>query len=308
MTYLIKIRHPLMNTINWSQQTAHKISRNLVNLNSTMLFRINQLLYARKLPSVSSIGRRIIRELADEGVSIVKLGELSLESNPSFDKAIDKLVKDLEVVSPAAEKEYKLGFKHCTPINPSQIARDYPEVFLWGLDHDLLDIVENLIGVPVAYHGVVARKEIVDDQLIGTRVWHLDDDDINVVRIHVYLSDVLNEDSGAFEYIPKKLSPSYRAFKGRGEILDEHMGEVIAPSQWKKCLGEAKTVIFANTSSIFHHGSLPKEERMVASFTYTSQNPANEEICRAYSFEPGMHLIDTSLLTERQRYCLWKYM
>ncbi|MFQ4141356.1 hypothetical protein [Chlorogloeopsis sp. ULAP02] len=285
----------------------NKVERKLAQLTSSYIYRTKQITHARKLPVISEIGRCIVRELNREGVAVLHLRELPFSSNVSLLNAMEKAVKDLHEASPDSPRltEYRTGFEHCIPINPTRIAMYYPELFLWGLDEQLLDIIENCIGLPPAYHGVILRKEIVDEQQVGSRIWHQDQDDRNIIRVSIYLNDV-DEKGGAFEYIPRSLTPSIRTFKYGPNILDEHMEEVIPSSKWKTCTGPAGTVVFAAAAKIFHHGKMPSKERMAASFYYTSRNPSNEKLCREFSFQSGIPFIFQPL-TKRQRECLWKY-
>lgn len=278
------------------------------DLLSSANYGLNQVKHLKNLPPLSPIGNKIVQEINQEGVSVVSLEQLGFLSNPALLKSMEMAVKDLDELS-ARKKcslEYNSGFEHCIPINPRQIATRYPELFLWGLDESLLDIIENCIGLPIAYHGVIVRKEIVDGQQIGSRVWHTDHEDVNIIRVSIYLTDVLDDEAGPFEYIPRSSSPSYRDFKGVASITDEEMHKVVPSSQWKACKGAAGTVIFGAVSKVFHHGKTPLKERVAASFFYTSTSPTNEKLCREYSFQSGIPLI-TAPLTERQRQCLWKY-
>ncbi|HAC66325.1 MAG TPA: hypothetical protein DCF68_23015 [Cyanothece sp. UBA12306] len=285
------------------KKLTHKISR----LVSDGIYRIKQANYRLQLPKLTKDGQKIVEQLNQEGIFMIPLEQLPFESNYSLLEALEKLRKDLIAVSSDSSiRDYHRGFKHCIPINPTKIARDYPELFLWGLDEKLLDIIENCIGLPVAYHGVIARKEIVDGQQIGSRRWHKDGEDRNIIRLTLYLNDVLDETAGPFEYIPRSLTPSYKAFEQNSDILDEHMSKVVPREKWKMCLGSKNTVVFGTVAKIFHHGKVPLQERMAVSFHYTSRNPLNEERCREFSFEKGIPLI-TAPLTMRQQECLWKY-
>lgn len=286
-----------------------RVSRKLTEAVTLAQYRLNQLKHVRKKPLIGSLGRRIVADLKAEGISVTSIEELGLASNPALLQAIERANEDLDQLSAAArdEIEYQSGFLHCVPINPSQIATKYPALYTWGLDDKLLDLMENCLGLPVAYHGVCVRKELVDGQQVGSRVWHLDSEDFNTIRILIYLSDVVDDEAGPFEYIPRRLSPTWRDFKGiEGAIFDADMRKVVPESEWRRCYGPAGTVVFGAVTKIFHHGKLPQKPRKLASYYYTSRAPSDEELTREFSFESGMHLLNVPL-TARQRECLWKY-
>jgi hypothetical protein len=271
---------------------------------------LTQLKHLGDRPPLPAVGRRIVDDLNRDGIAMAPLEELALASNPGLLGAIDRVNDELEEVArkppPRHTIEYAMGFEHSVPINPSRIATHYPELFQWGLDDGLLDIVENALGLPSAYHGVCVRRELVDRKVTGTRLWHMDSEDLNTIRVMIYLNDVLDDAGGPFEYVPKHLTPAYRRFVDDVEITDEVMNAVVPASEWKRCLGKRGTVIFGAVAKIFHHGKLPFNPRKMASYYYTSRRPYDEALCRQFSFESGVAQLRVPF-TPRQYACMWKY-
>lgn len=270
--------------------------------------RADQLRHLGRRPPLTAVGRHILAELRREGVAAVPLEELRFASSPALIDAMPRACQQLDRMTHDAARrlEYEEGFDHCVPINPSAIASELPELFMWGLDESLLDVVESYLGLEVAYHGVCVRKERVDGASSGTRLWHRDNEDFQVIRVMIYLSDVLDDESGPFEYIPRHSSPTYRDFPGVGTITDEEMKRVVPEWRWRRAKGPRATVIFGAVAEIFHHGKVPATARKMASFHYTSRHPANPTLCRMFSFESGIpHIYEP--LTDRQRACLWRY-
>lgn len=284
-----------------------KIRRKLIDLVTWLQYKTEQILYHRHLPVLDKTGYEVLRSMRKDGIVTIPLQDLELLANDSFLKVTQQLIQDLLLMNAEDYKnEYGQGFQHCIPINPTTIACKYPELYLWGLDEKLLDIIENCMGLPVAYHGVVARKEIIDGQQIGTRVWHKDSEDRNIIRVIIYLTDVLDRESGPFEYIPRTMHLLYKDFKRIDIIDDAAMSQVIPEKQWQTCLGPANTVIFSSVAKVFHRGRIPQKERIAISFCYTSRNPLNPALCKAYSFQKGLPLLNVQL-SERQKACLWDY-
>jgi hypothetical protein len=270
-------------------------------------YRLRQARYWPNLPQLSASHRAIVREIEDRGVATRALRELELASNDALFSVMHEVSRALDEAT-RDDLEYEVGFEHCTPLNPSDVASRFPEVYLWGLDEALLDLIETCVGLPIAYHGVIARRELVDGRGVGTRLWHKDADDVNIIRVSVYLNDVLDDDDGPFQYVPKKMTPPYREFRGAGAIRDELMARVVPESRWQKCLGPAGTVIFGAVAKVLHSGRVPKRPRKALSYYYTSTQPTQEELCRKFSFEKGLSSLRLEgPLSERQRSCLWKY-
>jgi hypothetical protein len=284
-----------------------KIQKKVTKTASTLSYKLEQAKYARQLPTLSTVHRQIVEEINREGVAVRSLDELLVDSTPSLHGAFQHLMQDLKdaALLKPEETDYKTGFSHCVPANPTRIARAYPDLYMWGLDDRILDLIENCIGLPVAYHGVIARKEINDGQQVGSRRWHQDQEDRNIIRISIYLNDVGIED-GPFEYVPKPLTPSPRLFNGM--VTDEQMAKAVPPEQWKACTGAAGTVVLAATAKVFHHGKVPtsNRERIAVSYYYTSRQPTGADLCRTYSFRAGIPLLNQPL-TQRQREALWEY-
>lgn len=51
----------------------------------------------------------------------------------------------------------------------------------------------------------------------------------------------------------------------------------------RSCPGSAGTVIFVDTQSVYHHGTLRTVERSALFFVYTAKNPKRPDLCMQYS-------------------------
>ncbi len=252
--------------------------------------------HRRHLPSISDHDHRIVEDIQKEGIHVTSLDQLKVDSVPDLDQiARQALAHHLPAMM------IKLATSKCfTELDPIQLASEHPEIFRWGLDSRILHIVENCLGVPVAYLGCDLRHSSPNGLQSGTRLWHRDAEDYNVIRIIIYLNDV-GQGGGAFEYIPRSISPKYRSFKGIDDISDQQMEQVIPTSKWKACLGQSGTVIIANTGQIFHHGQVPTEqERTVLVYAYASRHPKNLVLCKKnFPVEPLQEFL-ADQLTEHQ--------
>ena len=75
-------------------------------------------------------------------------------------------------------------------MDPPELAARFPALIEFGLEERLLDIIEAYLGVPVGFTTVHLRKDIGGGNQVGTRFWHLDTEDVRVIRMMVYLNDV----------------------------------------------------------------------------------------------------------------------
>jgi Phytanoyl-CoA dioxygenase (PhyH) len=251
------------------------------------------------LPIISPDEANLIETINNEGVGITSLAALGISSSASMFHAAKSLMQQI----PSNRTDHKNEFVvHAS----SQQIMTYPEIFLWGLEKGLINIVETYLGLPVAYHGAYLRRDIANQIEQKSRLWHIDKEDRKVLKIIVYLQD-MNEDNGPFQYIPQSLTSSLiQSLKyHNGYIQDATMQKVISPTEYKSCLGSAGTVIFAATGSIFHRGKLPvAADRLAVFFDYTSR-------LQTQSFYGNLSLSNEDLLilsknlSEQQRDCIF---
>lgn len=284
------------------QTLTSKVLRRASAYYSDLQHKAAKMMHRSALPELSPEMEEVYADVMNYGISTRQVRNLEVSSSSEFLSALSRVTDDLTKVKSD-------DGDHCVFIASQDIAANYPELFYWGLNEEILDLMENVIGLPVAYHGVVARKEIVNGKALGTRRWHIDSEDREIVRILFYLTDVLSPDDGPFEYVPMSLSPSYRDFQGldTSNIPDELMSKFAPQNTWEHVLGPSGTVIFARAGKMFHRGSMPKTPRQVISFYYTSRKPTNEALTTEFSFRDGIPYLPKRKLSPRQSETLWKY-
>ncbi|MDP5017022.1 MAG: 2OG-Fe(II) oxygenase [Dolichospermum sp.] len=218
------------------------------------------------LPILAPEDIDLVNLVKKEGVVITTLDKLGIISTPN-------LLESAQILMPKISQN-KLA--HPTQIvvyaSPQQIM-EYPQIFLWGLEQRLLNIIENFIGLPVAYQGVYFRRDIANQLEVGSRLWHIDQEDRKILKVIIYLNNI-SEDHGPFQYIPKSLTPKIaQSLKyTSGYIQDKIMQNVISSEIYKSCAGITGTVILADTSSIFHRGKPPIiSDRFTLFYDYTSR-------------------------------------
>jgi hypothetical protein len=272
---------------------VNPIKEKLSALKSEFIYRISLWKHNKKLPLLQSIysdnqsatpnsDRLIVETLKREGVYVTTLEELGLNSTSNLLKAASQQLSNM----PAA-KASNSGRK----LPQIYTVTDLPEFSQWGVETRLLNIIENYIGLPVAFHGVHLRKDLPNENQFGTLLWHKDSEDRRMVKVIIYLNDV-EEKHGPFEYVPVSLTKLfslnyYRIYyqlwkSGYLGINDEQLKAIIPQSAWKSCLGRAGTVIFVDPKTTLHHGTIRTEERSALFFVYTASSPKRPELCTQY--------------------------
>lgn len=255
--------------------------------------------YASYLPAISAPDSAIVDTLKQEGVFVTSLANLAIPSTSELFHASQTIIPKLLAAPSTNKREYVLKAT-------STQLMEHPSLFLWGLEERLLNIVENYLGLPVAYHGLYMRRDLANGVQRRTRLWHLDKEDRRMLKIIIYLEDV-NHDGGPFQYIPKSLTPTIsRSLKYNYDtIKDKVMERVVPPSRWKSCVGPAGTVLLIDPASMFHRGKLPVgSDRLTLFFDYTSRKPKHPYYCKS-SFSVNESSFLANDLSQRQKECLF---
>ncbi|MDJ0692110.1 MAG: hypothetical protein QNJ41_26915 [Xenococcaceae cyanobacterium MO_188.B32] len=255
--------------------------------------------YAANLPPLSAADMAIVDALDREGVFVTSLEQLEISSTPLLLNACQHILPKIKTISPKHNQQYVI---HAT----SSQLMEYPEIFNWGLEEKLLDIIENYLSLPTICHGVYLRRDLTNQVQKKSRLWHLDREDRRMFKIIIYLNDV-NEEGGPFQYIPKSLtSITSRALKYDYSYIDDKtMEQVVPSSEWKSCLGSAGTVVIADTASIFHRGKKSLvSDRLAIFFDYTSRRPKHPHYCKSFFSVDELNIL-THNLSQRQNDCVW---
>ena len=231
--------------------------------------------------SLTFLDRQIIKDIKQKGVSIKSLHTLDFKDTADFFKLAEEASSHMPPLSAINQSRERCVGSHGVGLGPNKLLQ-YPDIFLWGLQERWLNLVEYYFQQPIAYLGCGLRREVPNQRQTGVRLWHRDGEDYKVVKILIYLNDV-DKTGGAFEYIPRKISPSYRPFRKQHCLIrDPDMQQVVPQQYWEKCTGPRGTVIIADTVSVFHHATVPQRERLALTFAYTSAKPKNLEMARKF--------------------------
>jgi hypothetical protein len=252
------------------------------------------------LPIISSDDLNIVEALNTTGVFVTSLAKLSIPSTSQMLQSAQNLMPEIPSIC-GKENEYTI---HAT----SEQMMEHLEIFFWGLQQRLLNIVENYLGLPIAYHGAYFRRDIVNQVQTRSRLWHIDKEDRKMLKIIVYLNDV-NDDGGPFQYIPQavtsKVAQSLRY--NDGYIQEKTMQQVISPLNWESCTGLSGTVVFADTANIFHRGKIPTaSDRFAIFFDYTYRQPKYQSYYKSSLSDQDLAIVAEKLSEDQKRCLLWK--
>jgi hypothetical protein len=228
---------------------------------------------------------KVVEELSANGGYVSSVGDLGIPETAEMLRAADELFATI-----AGRDAGKGGF--IASATPEEVGR-YPALIRWGLNERLLEIVENYICMPVDYRGLTVRRDIAGGDQLETRLWHRDYEDFKIVKIIVYLNDV-DRGGGAYEFIPRPRLPIWRVAPLGGRVDDPDMSRIVPEAFWKKCNGPRGTIVFSDTCSVYHRGTIAHaEDRRALFYCYNSKAPRSPQHC--------MPLFDRARFAEIQK-------
>ncbi len=282
------------------ERAANKLKREIFRLPAVRIYRgyeYHEALetHAMRLPPLDPKDLATVEELRKVGASITAVESLGFPGTTEMLAACAVLARELRGKPLDGSNAPRL---------PIHRLMDFPNVYMWGLDERLLNLIENYVGLPIRYHGADLRREVADGKTNDVRQWHVDAEDRRMFKIIIYLNDV-QAGGGPFQYLPRaETQEAVRRLRyGSGFVSDEAMGWTVPRSRWVECLGSSHTAIVADTCKIFHRAQPPrKADRLSITFSWTSTT--------AVKTYPSMPLSDEAWAYiqahtgERQRACL----
>lgn len=138
----------------------------------------------------------------------------------------------------------------------------------------VMQIVSRVLGqVPRLDYVLLTLSRYSPKSFEKSQLWHLDHDDIQVIKLFVYLTDVKDLDDGPFTFIPASKSDAL------GYSLNSHRSDEevfgsgrIAASDVKSLSAPALSVFMVDTARCLHMGSRLSEghQRLLYTATFTS--------------------------------------
>jgi hypothetical protein len=244
-------------------------------------------------PDTEGEHRRIVNGLKQEGACISSLERLGVGNWRELLAEARQIFKEMPANHPNTSdpKSYVI---HETP---GDLLR-HEAIVRFGLEEPILNIIEAYLNLPCAYRGATARRDLANSQVAETRLWHRDDEDRQICKIILYVEDV-DENGGGFEYIARSAMPSDFRHYRRVDAME--MAETVPAERWTRVSGTAGTLIFGDTCSIWHRGSLPVSgDRFTIFFGYNSRAPRNPQYC-ASMVPTELRTSLSATLNERQR-------
>lgn len=251
--------------------------------------------YVSCLPALGESHHEVVAQIRDKGVHVTTLDELDLPGAELLKEPLERFVEELATRTATS-----------STLRPSR-AELLTELDLWrfGLNEQLLDIVENYLGLPARYYGPDVRREVADGRPPhDVRQWHRDIEDYRVLKILVWLNDV-DADGGPFAYVRRARSEEAveRLRYVGGFVSDEKLRSIVPQDEWCLAAGPKWTVVMPDTAKVLHRATPPRErDRYSVTFTWTSRRPIKTQPMEAFAPEQIQRIREA--LSARQLACL----
>lgn len=259
-----------------------------------------------RLPALSARDAALLGSLLRDGVCVTSLEELGLPGTAAMLASATSLTERL-----AARRHHPDHAHRHTITATAQDLLDFPAILEWGLGTRLLDLVENYLGLPVAYDGPDHFYSLADGREAGPRIWHRDREDRRMLKIAVYITDVGPQD-GPFEIVHPAFRESLGG-PGRGAILpqaelERRIGSGNMEKAIRTCIGRRGTVVISETAENYHRGRPPvRGDRSALYYGYFSRFTPTPFFCERSPLSRAQIARIATGLPERQHDALlWR--
>ncbi|MCW6508545.1 hypothetical protein [Lichenifustis flavocetrariae] len=262
--------------------------------------------HKERVPDLSPADAAIVADLKRTGVHITSLDTLGLTGSDALldrGRALYARYVSDGTRDPTRARSFQAG---AADVMANR------EIFYWGLNDRLLDIVENYLGVPIGYDGINIFFTKADGRQVAARRWHRDVEDRHMVKIAVYLNDV-DEGGGPLQVLRRKLPQHDRTVRGKFPILtqeelERRLADFRIDRDVTTCMGKTGTVVFADTASHYHRGKpATTHDRCAVYFNYFHRVPLRPFRCERSTISRAQIRELAEPLLHRQRDCLlWR--
>jgi hypothetical protein len=301
---------------------AHALYRHGASLPATMAFNAVKIPYVRtrldghraravldhapRLPSLPDLDATIVQRLERSGVAITSLDALGVPGTQEMFASAQALSETLAERCDARVRATS-AFLEATDADLMR----HPDIYRWGVNDRVLRIVEAYLGLPVGYDGLTYSYNPANGQELRTRLWHRDLEDLRMVKVAVYVSDV-GESGGPFQILLSdmagRLGRHVRSPSISQSDIEKYLGAEYARAAVTTCTGAAGTVVFADTARYYHRGKPPDtQDRSAIFYSYFARRPRYPFFCERCTLSRADILKLAAGLPQHQRDCiLWR--
>ncbi len=226
---------------------------------------------AQRLPA-DAVSEQLARDLDRDGY--VRLdGVLDASRLGDLDAAASAKLARVERDGLAASTDHKKFWSRLLDEDmiDGRLAIDSPFV-RFAIQPRVVGIISRVLGqVPKLDYVLLTLSRESDGPLSFSQLWHRDHDDVRVIKLFVYLTDVVDMDDGPFTFIPGPVSDRF-GFALHSHRPDEVIFKRAAPGDVKTMIAPRLATFLVETSRCMHMGSrmAPGHTRLLYTATFFS--------------------------------------
>lgn len=261
-------------------------------------------LFGSDRPNLDDVQRRVVGELAAQGIAFVQAGDIGLNpvdwdrlrvmveefaSSPRVQEAVERFPREVGH-KPLKSDAYMVKL---LPEGPT-LSLDDPLLRL-GLGAPILDIVNSYLGLwsKLIYVDVWHTIPAAVEKRLGSQFWHRDPEDRHVVKAYFYFSEV-DATAGPMEYAlgsaeggPRGRLWAWTPHSHQRYPHEDEVERAIPPSARVKCFGSPGTLIFCDTDGLHRGGVATARPRIAATWTYVTPASLGITSRRRFKLAPG---------------------
>ncbi len=130
----------------------------------------------------------------------------------------------------------------------------------FALQESVLRIVSTYLGsAAFLEYALLTLSKGTNTPLKSSQLWHRDFDNVGMLKMFVYLTDVTQTEFGPFTFINKQHSLDVKTSVFNTHIEDHKIFKFISPTEITEIKGPKLTVFIVDTSRCYHMGSRLKQ-------------------------------------------------
>jgi hypothetical protein len=231
-----------------------------------ILFNFREYSERKKWKPVQPSDESYVRNLNQEGFSVIKFDELQTSGVIDACLALSQKIDPLDEAPPESE-----GKDFWRLLVSGEEAKSHPIMLSFAHSPHFKSLASNYLGQEAVLSNVTLMKSYpIKNNPTHSQLWHLDADDARLVVFYLYINDV-SSSNGPFELIPKsamKYASEPRYFRRYG-MSDARIKKYISDFSPKSLTGASGTIFACDTATIYHRGSRCESSiRLALSFRY----------------------------------------
>lgn len=160
----------------------------------------------------------------------------------------------------------------------------------YALLRPILNVVGSYLGeIPWLRYIILTESVYQPGNITYSQKWHLDFDDVRMLKLFVYLSDVRTPEDGPFRMIGRGVTARVRNSFFRRHLSDEEVFSHVAANDVIDMLGSCLSSFIVDTSRVYHCGSRMSQghSRLLYTALFTAFPSIYPRATDAFAISPG---------------------